>query len=256
VWADLTAADFVGCVTAAVADEPVDGLVEPYLSLAVEAADSWSPDSRRDELLAQVADVCIVLADNPLRRQVALRALAQTAVTDEHLAALRSLAGDDIDLRWRILVRLAEIGSVDAAEVEQLQAADPDPDAWVRALAVDSARPDPAMKDITWRSIVDEHRVPMGALGHIRRAFWRRSQGDILAPYAERYLRVLPVLHVTGMIPALTISGALYPRAGEDAAFAARAVEAARAEGVAPAVARTVIEQTDRLNRQLRTRAL
>ena len=56
------------------------------------------------------------------------------------------------------------------------------------------------------------------------------------------------------MIPALTLSVALYPRAGVDAAFAERAVAAARADGVSPAVSKTVIELTDRLNRMLRTR--
>ena len=255
VWSDLAAADFVRCVTAVVQDEPVDSLVEPYLSLAVEAADSWSPDSLRDGLLKQVADLCIGLSANPMRRQVALRALAQTAVTDDQVASLRTLVGDDVDLRWRMLTRLAEIGSVEAAEVEQLVHEDPDPDSWVRALAVDSARPDPEKKEATWKAIVEDHKVPMGSLGHIRRAFWRRSQGEILAQYADRYLESLPTLHLAGMIPALSVSSALYPRAGVGAAFARKAVAAAGAEGVSQAVARTVIELTDRLNRMLRTRA-
>jgi aminopeptidase N len=96
----------------------------------------------------------------------------------------------------------------------------------------------------------------MGSLGQVRRAFWRRSQGDILAPYAERYLEALPTLHLTGMIPALSMSNALYPRAGVDAAFAERAVAAAGGEGVSPVVSKTVVEQTDRLNRMLKTRAM
>jgi aminopeptidase N len=255
VWADLSAADFVRCVTAVLPHESVDGVLEPYLMLAVEAADSWSPTSRREELLAQVADVCVGIAENPARRQAAVRALAQTAVTDDHLARLRALAGDDVDLRWRLLTRLAEIGSVEQQEVEQLAHEDPDPDAWVRVLAVDSARPEPAKKEATWNAIVEDHRVPMGSLGSIRRAFWRRSQDEILAPYAERYLQELPKLHLAGMIPALGISNALYPRAGVDATFPDKAVAAAAADGVSPAVSKTVVELTDRLNRMLRTRA-
>jgi aminopeptidase N len=94
----------------------------------------------------------------------------------------------------------------------------------------------------------------MGAIGKIAGAFWRRSQGSLMAPYAERYLELLPTLHLRGMIPALAVSGALYPRAGVDAAFAERAVAAARADDVSPAVRRTVIELTDRLNRMLRAR--
>jgi aminopeptidase N len=256
VWGDLAATDFVRCVTVVLADEPADSLVEPYLSLAVEAADMWSPDSLRDGLLEQVADVCLGLSTNPERRQVALRALAQTAVTENQVAELRSLAGDDVDLRWRTLIRTAEIDSADPAEVDQLVHDDPDPDSWLRALAVDSARPDPEKKEATWKAVVEDHAVPMGSLGHLGRAFWRRSQGEILAPYAERYLQALPTLHVVGMIPALGLSSALYPRAGVGAAFAEKAVAAAKAEGVSPPVARTVIEMTDRLNRMLKTRAM
>jgi aminopeptidase N len=96
----------------------------------------------------------------------------------------------------------------------------------------------------------------MGSLGRIQRTFWRRSQGDILAPFADRYLGILPTLHLAGMIPALYLSETLFPQAGVDAAFAERAVAAARAEGVSPVVARTVVELTDRLNRMLRTRAM
>jgi len=74
--------------------------------------------------------------------------------------------------------------------------------------------------------------------------------------YADRYLESLPTLHHLGMIPALSVSGALYPRAGVDAAFAERAVAAARTDGVSPAVGKTVVELTDRLHRALKTRAL
>jgi aminopeptidase N len=185
----------------------------------------------------------------------AVRALADR-VTAEQIATLRALAGDDIDLRWRALTRLAEVDSVDPAEVDQLVHDDPDPDSWVRALAVDSARPDPAKKEATWKAITEDHKVPRGALGNIGRAFWRRSQGEILAPYADRCLQALPTLHLGGMISVLGLSSALYPKAGVGAAFAEKAVAAAKADGVSPPVAKTVIEMTDRLNRMLKARAM
>jgi aminopeptidase N len=256
VRANLPATDFVRCVTAVLADEAAESLVEPYLSLAVDAADMWSPDSQRDELLEQVADVCLRLSADPVRRQAAVRALAQTAGTKEQVAALRRLAGDDVDLRWRALTRAAEIDSVDQAEVDRLINDDPDPDSWVRALVVDSARPDPAKKEATWKAIVDDHSVPQGSLANVGRAFWRRSQAEILAPYADRFLKALPTLHLVGMIPALGLSRVLYPKAGVDATFAEKAVKAASADGVSPPVTRTVIEMSDRLNRMLKTRAM
>jgi aminopeptidase N len=256
VWGDLAAKDFVRCVTAVLRIEPADSLIENHLSLAVEAADMWSPDSLRDRLLGQVADLCVELSTNAARRQVAVRALAQTATTEEQIAALRNLAGDDVDLRWRTLSRLAEFDSVDPAEVDQLVHHDPDPDSWLRALAVDSARPDPAKKEATWKAMTQDHKVPRGALANIGRAFWRRSQGEILAPYADRYLQVLPTLHLRGMISALGLTNALYPKAGVGAEFTEKAVAAAKGDGISPPVAKAVIESTDRLNRMLKTRAL
>jgi aminopeptidase N len=182
--------------------------------------------------------------------------LAHSAVSEGHIAALRQLAGSDIDLRWRALSRLAELDAVDPAEVDQLAHEDPDPDSWVRALVVDSARPDPARKEATWKAITEDRRVPRGALANVGRAFWRRSQGEILAPYAGRYLRALPTLHLGGMISALGMSSALFPKAGVGREFAEQAVAAANGEGVSPPVAKTVIEQTDRLNRMVKARAM
>jgi aminopeptidase N len=256
VWGDLAAKDFVRCATAVLRSEIADSLIEHYLSLAVEAADMWSPDSLRDRLLGQVADICLELSTNAARRQVAVRALTQTATTEEQIAALRNLAGDDVDLRWRTLSRLAEFDAVDPAEVDQLAHHDPDPDSWLRALAVDSARPDPAKKEATWKAMTQDHKVPRGALANIGRVFWRRSQGEILAPYADRYLQVLPTLHLGGMISALGLTNALYPKAGVGTEFAEKAVAAAKGDGISPAVAKAVIESTDRLNRMLKTRAL
>jgi aminopeptidase N len=255
VGGELAAADFVGCAVGVLRDEPVDGIVEPCLSLAVEAADEWSPDPQRDRLLEQVADLCLDLSENPVRRQAAIRALARTASAGAQMDRLRELAGDDIDLRWRTLVRLAEIGKVDPAEVERVSREDPDPDSWIRALSVDAARPDAQAKEAAWAAMLTDHKVPMGALTPVRRAFWCRSQGEILAPYADRYLASLPTLHLGGMIPAISLSKALYPRAGVDASFPAKAIAAANGDTVSPAVAKIVIEMTDRLTRMFTTRA-
>ncbi|MGH3472266.1 MAG: hypothetical protein ACRDPG_09515, partial [Nocardioidaceae bacterium] len=198
----------------------------------------------------------IRVAANPAHRHAAIRALANTAVTSEDLAQLRELARDDVDLRWRVLVRQAARDDVDSAEIEALSSRDPDPDSWVRALAVNSARPDPAAKEETWRAIVDDFRVPMGSLGQLRRAFWQRGQRELLAPYASRYLEALPRLHTLGMLPALALSTAMYPAAGVGEGFPARAERAAKEPGVSPVVASAVVEQTDQLRRMLVARAM
>jgi aminopeptidase N len=139
---ELATADFLRCVQAVLRSESVESLIEPAFELAVEAADMCSPDGDRDRLLSDLADLAVELAATPARRRVGLRALAQAAVTDAHFATLAEAAKDDVDLAWRTLVRRAVVREVTQAEVDALQARDPDPDSWVRALAVTAARPD------------------------------------------------------------------------------------------------------------------
>ncbi|GIH05315.1 aminopeptidase N [Rhizocola hellebori] len=252
---ELPAADIVGVVVAVLRHHPADTLIEPYLSLVVDAADNWSAHPLRDYLLEQVADLCLELATQQPQQKSVIRALAETAITADQLTRLNAMADGDIDLQWRVLIRLAEIDTVDQAEVQRLVAQDPDPDAWIKALAVDAAKPDAQTKEAAWMAMVN-HTVPVGSIGVIRRAFWRRSQGQILAQYADRYLDILPTLDRGGMIPAITLSAGLYPSAGVDEEFAQRAVAAAQSETVSPVVAKRVITSTDLLTRMLRTRAM
>jgi aminopeptidase N len=200
--------------------------------------------------------VAVEVADDPARSKVAMRALAQTATRETHFTRLGEAAATDVDLAWRTLVRRAEVGAAEQAEVEALQARDPDPDSWVRALAVAAARPDLAGKDAAWKALVEERRVPMGSVGMVGRTLWRRSQDGILAAYRDRYLEVLPILHRHGMIPAMSIAGALFPRSTRDETFVERAIAAAQRPEVSPVVRRSVIESCDRLRRRQRARRL
>jgi aminopeptidase N len=251
ITGDASTEEFVRCVTGVLARETADSVVEPFLRLATMAVERWSPRDVREELTAAVADTCLKLAQNPARRTVALRGLATTAVTAEQLDRLKNEVADDIDLRWRALGRLAELGQYDADAVDALDREDPNPDAWTRALAVKAARPDPEAKEEVWQAIVEKHDVPMESLGEVATAFWRPGQGDLLRPYAERYLDAIPTMHEEGMMAALAVSFSMFPRVGVDSAFADSLVEAAQGEGVSPLVAKSVVESTDQLRRML-----
>jgi aminopeptidase N len=251
----LSASAFVKCANAVLLAETADSVIEPFLQLAVEAADRWAPDGVREELLGSVADVCLALAerDGP-HRMVALRSLARTAVTDRQVAALKQAAADDVDLGWRTLIRLSAFGDVDPEAVAALRDKDPDPDAWVRELAVDAARPDPASKQAVWRVVMEEHKVPIGSMGEVSRAFWQSSQATVLAPFSGRYLQALPDLGSAGMIPAMVRAGSMFPVFGVDAAFADEAVAATGPAGFSPVVRAGVLERADRLRRMLAAR--
>ena len=252
----VAAADFVHCTTAVLRRETAEAVVEPFLRLAVQAAEHWSPPATRDALLAQVADTALALADaDGPRRQAAVRSLARTATTDEQLAALRELAGTDSDLRWRALIRQAALGRLDREELDTLKAQDPDPDGWVRVLAVEAAQPDTAAKETAWQAGMVERKVPMGSMAELAVAFWQPSQPDVLAPYVDRYSESLPELSRAGMLLAITTSSYMFPLVGIDEAGLLRALEAARQDDVSPLVRRTVEGRVDQARRMLASRA-
>jgi aminopeptidase N len=254
VTGDASTAEFVACVTSVLPRETADPVVEPFLRLATTAAELWSPEEQRVELTSAVADACVALAEQPARRQAAVRALARSAITDEQIARLRDLSDSDVDLQWRLLMRLAELGEYDEDEVAALDRRDPNPDAWTRALAVTAARADAAAKEDVWARIVEKHEVPMQSMGEVAISFWRPGQDELLAPFAERFLEAIPTMHREGMMAAMATAGTMYPRFGVTPAFVEAVTATAQDRAVSPLVTARVLELTDRLRRQLAAR--
>ncbi|MFJ6892570.1 aminopeptidase N [Streptomyces hokutonensis] len=249
---EATAAEAGRSLTALLVAETSDAVIEPYLNLAANIAELWAPTAERTSLSAAVAAACLRLADDPGRRQVALRGLARTATTRDDLDRLRELAGADVDLHWRALVRDAELGGDVTSESELLLARDPDPDAWTRALTVRAALPDAATKAEVWQQLAVDRAVPVNAVGLVAAAFWRPGQNALLAPYAERYLEAIPKLHQGGMLLAMGYTRHLFPLHAIDPAYIERARQASQ-EAV-PVVRTTLLERSDEVSRMLRAR--
>jgi aminopeptidase N len=250
---DATAAEAVRCLTGVLLVETSGSVIEPYLTLAADAAEQWSPDPRRAELLAAVAAAAELLAEQPDQAQVARRTLARTAAgVDEVLWLRESAPDDDFDLQWRALARVAELGGDVAAGIDLLLGTDPDPEAWVRATAVRAASPAPAAKEAAWRQVVVDRTVPIGEVKTVMAGFWRPGQDAVLAPFAQRYLELAPQLHRGGMTPAMVFGNRLFPLYGVDEAYLARAGTVAA--GCAPVVAKYMTERIDVVRRMLRAR--
>jgi aminopeptidase N len=252
VTGDATAAEALRCLTGVLGRETSGSVVEPYLKMAGDVAELWAPDGERAALAAQVADTCRAMAQDPARRQVALRALARVAPDLDAVADLQEQAGKDVDLQWRILVRKAELGGETDGESEVLLERDPDPEAWIRALGVTAARPDAEAKAEAWRRLAVDRAVPVGSSHVVGVPFWRPGQDALLAPYAERYLELLPGLHRGGMIHGMAFTHRLFPLFGIDASFFPRA--AAAGADAAPVVRKTLAERSDEVRRMLRSR--
>jgi len=251
---ELTAERFVDCGVGVLSRETADSVVEPLLGRLVEAADHWAHPSVRDGLMARVADLCITLADPPGNRVAALRGLAQSATTAGQLEAL-AIQATDPDLRWRRLIRLAELGQLDEAELVQLLGEDQNPDAWMNAVRARSAVPSAEAKAEAWQVVVVDRKIPPGVLGKVGRAFWRPGQDELLTPYAEKFLQSLNEFSETGMLWAMSLSGGFYPAVGGDDRFRDRLGAAASGDGVSPLVRQTVRALNDRRRRREAARA-
>ncbi|NEA63295.1 aminopeptidase N [Streptomyces sp. SID12488] len=249
---EATAAEAGRCMTAVLAAETSDAVIEPYLNLAGNIAELWAPPAERAGLTAAVATVCRGLAADPGRRQVALRGLARTATDADDLAWLREQAGDDVDLRWRALVREAELGGDVSAEAAGLLESDPDPDAWVRALTVRAALPDPAAKAEVWQRLAVDRAVPVSWVHQVAAAFWRPAQDTLLAPYAQEYLGLIAQLDRGGMIQAMVYAKHLFPPHAIDQTYVETAQKVS--QEAAPVVRTTLLERSDAVSRMLRAR--
>jgi len=252
VTGDATASEVVTCLTGVLRAETSDAVVEPYLLIAGDVAELWSSDADRADLMAAVTATCQALAKVDSRRKAALRTIARTASNLDEVAWLQSEGVDDVDLQWRALVRKAELGADTSAEVNALLTRDPDPDAWVRALAVQAAQPDADTKAAVWKSLALDRSVPIGSFNAVASTFWRPGQQDLLAPYAEKYLELLPHFDQGGMIPAMVYTNRLFPVFAISEDFIERSRHAA--EDAAPVVRKVLTERSDLVQRMLRSR--
>jgi aminopeptidase N len=245
--AEATPAEVLDCITGVLATETSDSVVEPYLKLAGQVVTLWSRPGLEPALYAAAVE----LAAQPSRRAVALRTVARHLPDLDAVAALQAEVPDDIEVQWRILVRKAELGGDVAAEAAALVERDPDPDAAQRIFVVRAARPDAAEKAAVWQALVDRD-VKLAFTGRVASAFWLPGQDELLAPYAAKYLDLLPGLHRGGMIPAMVYTDVFFPMFAIDDSYFATLEQAA--EQTAPVVRKGVAERADVVRRMLRSR--
>jgi aminopeptidase N len=251
---ELSSDELLTCVLGVLRTERSAGVVEPFLALALQAAEQWSPAVAVPNQLARLAEVAAALAEHPEHRAAALRTLAACAAEETHFAVLDAAAADDVDLAWRVLVRRAALGDHDRAAVEALLERDPDPDAWVRALGVTAARADDDAKAEAWERIFGDRSVPAGPpLAALCRSFWRPVQHELLLPWTQRYLDEVVKLVGGGMLAAGGLVRSTFPTTG-DAAFLERARAVALEPDQNPTVRATLLAGADTLARVLRAR--
>ena len=94
----------------------------------------------------------------------------------------------DLDLRWRVVRRLTQLGATDRAELDARLEEDRRAESQVHHAWCAAALQTDEAKDWAWRRFRGEDDVPNHELEATGLGFWQSRQGDLLAPYVERFV--------------------------------------------------------------------
>jgi aminopeptidase N len=255
--------------------DPVDVLEIAVRSLPVEDTE----DSKR-RTMAWVYGWVVPLQPDPRAAVAQLHAAARRELeeaaptSEEQLAAFRAaigtagdaallrtwLAGNDlpegipldVDLRWRVLVRLATIGAVDLAELDRQLAAEPNAVARVQHAGAHASLPDADAKAWAWGCFTGETVLANYELEAVGLGFWRAGQEELTEPYVDRYFADVPdTVRVRSGWVLADAAEFFFPRTSLDRQTLARA-EALIADGdLDLSIRRRLVDETDNLRRKL-----
>lgn len=276
--AELKARDFVELVERGIGSESEVGVVQRILLQAQSALDAYAEPTWADEQgwpsfanrLLELAREAQAGSDHQL---AFVNALTTSQLSAWHLEVLRELLdGDpaavglpglvvDTDLRWRIVIALAGAGEIDAdGPASPFIDAEAGRDATAagarHAASARAARPQPAVKESTWQSVVHDDSIPNITARSIIGGFVGRGQDVLLAPFVDRYFAdIRGVWDRRSSEVAQTVVVGLYPTwaVREDAVAAADRF--LNDDTLPPALRRLVIEGRAGTVRALAARA-
>jgi aminopeptidase N len=202
---ELATRDYLALVLSAAEAEADIGLLQSLNRQALRALEiyadpAWAPNGRR--ALADRALAALHAAEPGSDHQLAwTHAFLGAACGDDHDAVLRSLLDGshvveglamDAELRWSIVQALSARGAIDdevvAAELER----DPSAAGQRHAATARTLVPTAAAKTSAWHAVVEDDALPNAVQEAIIAGFAHWTQGDVLAPYVERYFEAVP----------------------------------------------------------------
>ena len=275
--AEMKARDFVALVQRGIAAETEVGVVQRLLMQAHTALESyadpsWAAEQGRADFanrLLELARESVAGSDHQL---AFVNALTTAYLSPWHTEVLEELLGADpatvglpgltvdTDLRWRIVQALAAAGEVDAEGVESpfIDAeAERDPTAAGarQAAAARAARPQVAVKEQVWQTVVHDDSVPNITARAVIGGFAPAGQGELLEPYVARYFAEVPgVWERRSSEVAQTVVIGLYPSWSISEQSVAAADEFLAGDHP-PALRRLVVEGRAGVVRSLKARA-
>src|SRR3984957_1260527 len=224
--AELSVPAFVQILVAGMGSEPAVSVLQSLHMTAsrlmsVTADPGWLPEGKKQ--LATAALALLRAAEPGSDHQLAwMQLLSWTAVTPEQVDFVSGLLDGsvtvpgltvDTELRWAFLRRLAVLGRAGAARIEAERKRDATWAGRRHAAACRAAIPEAGHKAEAWRLMAES-----GELGHegvmaVAGGFGQPEHAELLAPYADAYFAVLPVLWETrGEHLRRLLGNALFPQ--------------------------------------------
>jgi aminopeptidase N len=161
----------------------------------------------------------------------------------------------DLDLRWKILIRLATLGGVDRSELRRWLDQETTAQATVDHTRCLASLPDEEAKAYAWARFdgsVEASNYELEAAGL---GMWHRGQEELTAPYVERYFTEVPTLAKvhSGWVLADAARG-FFPRLSLQRSTVHVAERVLGDASLDLSVRRVLVDETDDLRRYLRAR--
>ncbi len=162
----------------------------------------------------------------------------------------------DLDLRWRVLVRLAVLGETDRAELRAALDAEPTARSRVEHSRAVASLPDAEAKAWAWERFTGHVDVPNYELEAAGVGMWRAEHEELLAPYVDHYFAdVADTARVRSGWVLADAAMWFFPLVVETADTLQRARELIAREDFDLAMRRRVVDLTDELERRIAIRA-
>lgn len=158
----------------------------------------------------------------------------------------------DVDVRWRLLVRLAVLGATDRDELRAALDAEPTAQSRVEHMRALVSLPTPEAKAHAWDVFTGRLDVPNYELEAAGLGMWRGGQEGVTAEYVDRYFAELPA--TVGVRSGWVLADAtdfFFPTTSRSESTLARAQALAADESLDLSVRRRLGDAADDLARKL-----
>ncbi|MFI6831494.1 aminopeptidase N [Kribbella sp. NPDC050241] len=199
--AEMPASQYVGIVLRGIRAETDLTGVRSLLTQATSAINLYTAPANRPALRTQFEETLASLladAEAGSDHQLAFaRAYSSAVFSDAGADRLTAWLDDrdlppglvvDTDLRWTLIVALARLGRIDAAEIDDELTRDTTITGGERAAQARAARPTAEAKEEAWRIAVESGDTPNETQFRTILGFQQPGQEDLLRPYVEKYL--------------------------------------------------------------------